>query len=250
MDNTIFLKTVDSTNRVARELAAAGKPHGFAVLAGCQTAGKGRLGRNWQSPAGQGLYATILLRPSLPAEQYAKITLTAGLAVCLVLEEMCQLSVELKWPNDIYISGRKCGGILVEASSLQGETGECFALVGIGINVKGNREAFPPELQKSATSILLESGHEYDVLTVFAAIRIRLLQLIIQLVDEGFNDILEQWRKRDMLQGKWLQWLTPAGSVVYGESLGVDSNGMLAVRDRSGKMHEVLSGDVTLFTSR
>ena len=250
MDNTLFLETVDSTNRVARELAAAGKPHGFAVLAACQTAGRGRLGRSWQSPAGQGLYATILLRPGLHVEQYAKITLTAGLAVSLVLEEMCQLSLELKWPNDIYISGRKCGGILVETSSLQGETDESFALVGIGLNVNGDREAFPPELQKSATSILLESGHEYDILTVFSGIRLRLLQLITQLAEEGFVDILEQWRQRDMLQGKWLQWLTPAGSVVYGQSLGVDSNGMLAVRDPSGKMHEVLSGDVTLVTSR
>lgn len=249
MLDTLFLKTVDSTNRVARELAAAGKPHGFAVLAARQTAGRGRLGRSWQSPAGQGLYATILLRPGLHAEEYAKITLTAGLAVCLVLEEMCQLPVRLKWPNDIYISGRKCGGILVETSSLTGETDKCFALVGIGVNVNGDRETFPPELQKRATSLLQESGKEYDVLTVFEGIRVRLLQLIAQLADEGFADILEQWRKRDMLQGRWLQWLTPTGAVVYGESLGVDSSGMLTVRDSSGTIHEVLSGDVTLAVS-
>ncbi|MBW6521629.1 MAG: biotin--[acetyl-CoA-carboxylase] ligase [Desulfoarculaceae bacterium] len=249
MNDTLYLATVDSTNRVAREHAGEGKPHGFAVLAARQTAGRGRLGKSWQSPPGKGLYATILLRPGLDVEEYAKITLTAGLAVSLVLEEMCQLAVELKWPNDIYISGRKCGGILVETSSLQGEADEHFALVGIGININSDRESFPPELRKSATSLLLESGKEYDILTVFAGIRARLLQLLLQLADEGFDDILRQWRERDMLQGKWTQWLTPAGAVVYGESLGVDGSGMLSVKDRSGRIHEVLSGDVTLAAS-
>ena len=246
MIDTLFLETVDSTNRVARELAAEGKPHGFAVLAARQTAGRGRLGKAWQSPPGKGLYSTILLRPALELEEYSKITLTAGLAVSLVLEEMCHLQVQLKWPNDIYISGRKCGGILVETSSLQGEAEEHFALVGIGVNVNGDRNSFPPDLQKSATFLFLESGRESDILTLFTGIRTRLLQLISQLADEGFADILRQWRDRDMLQGKWMQWLTPTGEVVYGESLGVDSSGILSVRDHSGTIHEVLSGDVTL----
>lgn len=246
MHNILLLETVDSTNRVARELAAAGKAHGYAVVAASQTAGRGRLGKDWQSPPGKGLYATILLRPGLDVEDYSKITLTAGLAVSLALEEQCQLAVELKWPNDIYIAGRKCGGILVETSSLQGEAGKHFALVGIGVNVNGDTDSFPPDLQKNATSLFLESGREYDVLTLFAGIRTRLLQLISRLAVEGFADILHQWRARDMLQGKWMQWLTPAGAVVYGESLGVDGSGILSVRDRSGEIHEVLSGDVTL----
>lgn len=246
MNDILLLETVDSTNRVARELAAAGKPHGYAVVAASQKAGRGRLGKSWQSPSGKGLYSTILLRPGLDIRDYSKITLTAGLAVSLVLAEICQLNGELKWPNDIYISGRKCGGILVETSSLQGEAEGHFALVGIGVNVNGDKGSFPPDLQESATSLFLESGKEYDILTVFEAIRFRLLQLISQLAGEGFNDILNQWRERDMLQGKWMRWLTPAGAVVYGESLGVDSSGMLSVRDRSGMIHEVLSGDVTL----
>lgn len=246
MNEILFLETVDSTNRVARELAAEGNPHGFAVLAARQLAGRGRLGKSWQSPAGTGLYCTILLRPALELEDYSKITLTAGLAVSLVLEEMCHLQVQLKWPNDIYISGRKCGGILAETSSLQGEAEDHFALVGIGVNVNGDQGSFPPDLQKSATSLFLESGREYEILSLFEEIRSRLLQLISQLASEGFADILDQWRRRDMLHGKWMQWLTPSGEVVYGESLGVDSSGILSVRDHSGIIHEVLSGDVTL----
>lgn len=246
MKDILLLETVDSTNRVARERAASGSPHGYGVVAASQRAGRGRLGKSWQSPPGKGLYCTILVRPGLAVEDYSRITLTAGLAVCLVLEELFQLEVELKWPNDIYVSGRKCGGVLVETSSLQGAAEDHFALVGIGVNVNGDKDSFPPELQESATSLFLESGNESDILTLFVAIRSRLLQLISQLAGEGFVDILNQWRRRDMLQGKWMQWLTPAGEVVYGESLGVDSSGMLSVRDQTGMIHEVLSGDVRL----
>lgn len=246
MKDTLFLETVDSTNRVARELAGEDKPHGFAVLADSQTAGRGRLGKAWQSPSGKGLYCTILVRPELAVEDYSKITLTAGLAVSQVLEEICQLPTQLKWPNDIYISGRKCGGILVETSSLQGVDKQNFVLVGIGVNINGESGVFPSELQKNATSVFIETGREYDIWTIFAGIRVRLLQLLLQLASEGFAAILNQWRERDMLQGRWMKWVTPAGDVVYGESLGVDSSGILMVRDHTGMRYEVLSGDVTL----
>jgi len=246
MKDTLFFETVDSTNRLARELAGENKPHGFAVLAGSQTAGRGRLGKAWQSPSGKGLYCTILVRPELAVEDYSKITLTAGLAVSQALEEICQLQSQLKWPNDIYISGRKCGGILVETSSLQGTDEQNFVLVGIGVNINGERGAFPSELQETATSVFIETGKEYDIWTIFAGIRVRILQLLLQLASEGFAAILSQWRERDMLQGRWMKWVTPAGDVVYGESLGVDNSGMLMVRDHAGMRHEVLSGDVAL----
>lgn len=249
MKDTLILETVDSTNRVGKELAAEGKPHGYAVLAKSQKAGRGRLGRQWQSPPGQGLYCTIVVRPALDVADYSKITLTAGLAVSLVLEEMCHLDVQLKWPNDIYVSERKCGGILVETSSLQGEKREHYALVGIGVNVNGDRAAFPVDLQPTATSLFLETGKEYEIVTIFEGIRDRLLQLLSQLVNEGFADILNQWRQRDMLQGRWMKWITPAGLHVYGESLGVDNRGLLTVQDHAGMRHEVLSGDVTLVVS-
>lgn len=246
MCEILFLETVDSTNRVARELAEAGKPHGYSVLAESQQSGRGRLGRAWQSPAGKGIYSTIIVRPELSVAAYAQIPLTAGLAVSLVLEEMCALQVQLKWPNDLYIVGRKCGGILVESSPLQDRDEPHFALVGIGVNVNGERSALPLELQSTATSIFIESGRKFEILQIFTAIRARLLQLLSQLAREGFAEILGQWRQRDMLQGRWMQWLTPGGEIVCGESLGVEENGVLKVRDANGVSHIVLSGDVTL----
>lgn len=246
MTEILFLKSVDSTNRIAREIADSGMPHGFAVLAENQTAGRGRLGKAWLSPPGKGLYGTILVRPDLDVQDFAKITLTAGFAVTLVLEELCNLDVQLKWPNDIYIAGRKSGGILVETSSLQNGSEACFALVGIGLNVNGGLDAFPEVLRNRVTSLFTETAKEYDIVSLFSAIRKRLLLLLSQLETEGFAGILEQWQKRDMLQGKWMSWVTPAGNVVYGRSLGVNSNGVLLIEDSSGKRHEVLSGDLSL----
>jgi len=246
MNDILFLKMVDSTNRIAREMGDLGKPHGFSVVAESQTAGRGRLGKEWLSLAGMGLCCTVLVRPKLDIEDYPKITLTAGLAVGLALEEICHLEVQLKWPNDIYVGGRKCGGILVETSSLHKGTSHCFALVGIGVNVNTDCAIFPIELQKIATSLFLETSKKHDVLTIFTRIRSQLLELLTQLETVGFASILDQWRKRDILDGQWTSWVTPAGHVVYGESLGVDDTGILAIRDQTGKRHEVLSGDLRL----
>lgn len=246
MNDILFLQTVDSTNRIAREMGDIGKPHGFSVVAESQTAGRGRLGKEWLSYTGMGLCCTILVRPNLDIEEYPKITLTAGLAVGLALEELCHVGVQLKWPNDIYVGGRKCGGILVETSSLHKGTRHCFALVGIGVNVNADCSTFPIELTKIATSLFLETGKKHDILTIFTRIRSQLLELLSQLETAGFEGILDQWRKRDILDGQWMSWVTLAGHVVYGESLGVDDNGILAIRDQTGRRHEVLSGDLRL----
>lgn len=246
MNDILFIKTVDSTNRIARELAVSGKPHGFGVLAEKQTAGRGRLGRVWQSVPGKGLCCTILLRPELAIHDYAKIPLTAGLAVSLVLEELCGIDVQLKWPNDIYLFGRKCGGVLVETSSLLASSDQCFVLVGIGLNVNGDHESFSVELQKIATSLFIETGREYDILSIFVAVRSRLLQLLSQCHGDGFKAILEAWQERDMLQGRWMNWVTPSGEVVNGRSLGIDSSGVLLIEDYLGTRHKVLSGDLSM----
>jgi BirA family biotin operon repressor/biotin-[acetyl-CoA-carboxylase] ligase len=246
MADILLLKTVDSTNRIAREMGNSSKPHGYGVVAESQTAGRGRLGKEWLSLPGMGLCGTILVRPRMDIEDYPKITLTAGLAVGLALEELCHLEVQLKWPNDIYLGGRKCGGILVETSSLHENADHCFALVGIGVNVNADSTDFPVPLQKIATSLFLETGIKHSVLTIFTRIRSHLLQLLTQLATDGFEGILEQWRQRDMLIGKWMSWVTPGGQTVYGESLGVDEKGILVFRDQGGRRHEVLSGDLSL----
>lgn len=237
---------IPSTNRVAFKLAAAGASHGEIVRAQSQTAGRGRLGKIWISPEGKGLYFSIIVRPNLARVDYPKLTITAGLAIANVLEEICEATTLLKWPNDIMLSGRKCGGILCEAS-LEGETSEShFAIIGIGLNVLTSKDEFPEHLRSSATSLFIETGKSFDLDSLLDNITVQVLSEIQQLENKGFSSILEEWKRRDFLKGKWLRWLTHGDEVIFAKAEGPDEEGRLLVRDQAGKLHQVLSGDVSL----
>jgi BirA family transcriptional regulator, biotin operon repressor / biotin---[acetyl-CoA-carboxylase] ligase len=241
-----YLRHTTSTNRIAYNLAMKGEAHGVAVLADAQEEGRGRLGKMWISPPGKGLYCSIIVRPRLAVEDYPKITLTAGLAVALALEKVSGLKMRLKWPNDVYTEGKKCCGILTESSSLTGNIDERFAIVGIGINVNSEEGDFPLELREKVTSLRMLSGIDYDIKDIFQQVRKVLLEYLTLLESRGFTGIITEWRKRDMLVGKWLQWLSTSGEIIYGRSEGPDDAGWLLVKDQDGKIHHILSGDISL----
>jgi BirA family biotin operon repressor/biotin-[acetyl-CoA-carboxylase] ligase len=237
---------IPSSNRTAFELAAAGAAHGEIVLAKSQTAGRGRLGKVWKSPEGQGLYLSIIVRPDLPKEDYPKLTIATGLAIASVLDEMCKVSTLLKWPNDIMLSGRKCGGILCEAC-LDGDIQDShFAIIGIGLNVLTRHDQFPEKIQDSATSLYLETGKQFDFQSLVTRITDQVLLEIQRLENQGFSSILKEWKRRDYLYGKWLKWLTHGDEVVFAKAEGPDHEGRLKVRDEAGKLHMVISGDISL----
>lgn len=238
--------SLPSTNKKAYELAKNGALAGEVVLAESQSAGRGRLGKSWQSPAGKGLYFSLIVRPRLAIEDYPKITMTAGLAVAKVLERVCNRDILLKWPNDVYISGMKCCGILAEASLSQESTADSFAIVGVGLNVLTEKKDFPPLIREKATSLFIETEMFFDMNGLLTAICDEIVTHIAMLECHGFADILEQWKARDILQGRWLEWVTNSGDVIVGRSEGPDENGQLLVRDEKGVLHEVLSGDITL----
>src|SRR5437763_2982122 len=148
-----FFKT-DSTNRVAFELGHAGEAEGTVVLAEEQTAGRGRAGRTWHSERAAGVYLTLLLRPKLAPVQAPLLTMMAGLSAHTAVEAVTGLAVDLKWPNDLIIRGKKAGGILTEMHAEPGQVR--FVIVGIGLNV--NQEQFPAELANVATSLRQETG--------------------------------------------------------------------------------------------
>jgi BirA family transcriptional regulator, biotin operon repressor / biotin---[acetyl-CoA-carboxylase] ligase len=241
-----YLRHTTSTNRIAYDLALKGEAQGVAVIADAQGEGRGRLGKSWLSPPGKGLYCSIIVRPRLAVEDYSKITLTAGLAVAIALEEISALGMRLKWPNDVYAGGKKCCGILTESSSLMENVNERFAIVGIGINVNSEESDFPLELKEKVTSLRMLSGVEYDIKNIFHRIRTHLLKYLTLLESYGFTDIIAQWRTRDMLLGKWLQWLSTSGEIIYGRSEGPDDAGRLLVKDMEGNIHHILSGDISL----
>lgn len=239
-------RTLASTNVLALELGQAGAAHGEVIVAASQSAGRGRLGKQWSSPPGKGLYFSIILRPQLEPEEFPQLTMTAGVAVAQVLEEVCQLQALLKWPNDIYIADKKCCGILTEASFKGEDEADLFAVIGIGLNVLTDKEDFPTELQKTATSLYIETGIQYELDALMHSIHARVLDMVSMQREKGFSAILTQWKARDYLLGKTLQWVTHSGGIVYGVSLGPDENGELLVRDDAGDVHKVLSGDVQL----
>lgn len=242
----IRLESVDSTNRVAMELVNDGGEHGSAVLAATQTKGRGRLGKVWQSPAGKGLYASVILRPNIEVESYPYLTFIAGLAVVEAIQDLYQVTAGLKWPNDIYFSMKKCGGILSESSAFTVEQSERYAVVGIGLNVNTSLDEFPQEVATRATSLLMETGRSKLIVEVFRAIHAKLLFEVESFEKSGFKPVIQRWRQHDCMLGKRLAWVAVSGEVVEGISLGPDDLGRLHIRDSAGNKHEVLSGDVQL----
>jgi len=235
-----------STNKTAFALAEKGAGHGEIIRADIQTEGRGRLGKSWESPSGKGLYFSIILRPDkLAGADYPKITLTAGLAVANVLAKIPPLKPVLKWPNDVYLAGKKCCGILAE-SSLGGATDQKFAILGIGINVLTERNDFPEGVRDTATSLFIETGKEVDLERLLVELYGECITQTARLEEEGFDGILAEWREKDMLFGRYLEWVTNEGEIVLGKSEGPDAGGGLKVRDKNGRLHEVISGDISL----
>ena len=246
MYKTFVFTAIDSTNRTAFQMAQQGVEHGAAVLAEMQTNGRGRLDRSWHSPPKTGLYCSIVIRPGIPASDYPKITLVAGLSVANAIDEVCGCATSVKWPNDIFLNGKKLGGILTEASPVARENTGPFAVVGIGVNINNRSEDFTLEVAGRATSLYLEIGRENDIRAIFEEIRTGFLEDIARLEREGFGEILADWRKRDMLQGKVVRWLKQDGEILYGKCLGPDPEGLLIVEDALGHNHQIVSGDVLL----
>ncbi len=245
MEKLLHLQTTDSTNSVAYQLALNGTKHGYGVLADRQLAGKGRLGKDWKSPAKTGIYCSIILRPKLPLYDFPKLTLTAGLSLCSAVEKLSKnTSYGLKWPNDLYYNTKKCGGILVESSIASGTSS--FAVVGIGLNVNTTLLQFPIELRQKATSLYLQSGNIFDIRELYWLIHESLLTHMEIHETQGFESILTEWRKRDVLLGKEVEWVTCDKKVVIASGLGPDKNGQLLAKDRTGMVHKILSGDVQL----
>lgn len=161
-DRLICLDSIDSTNNYLKRLAVEGAPDGTVAVADQQTAGRGRLGRSFQSPAGTGIYISFLLRPDLLPNKAMNLTACTAVAVCDAVERTCGMRPQIKWTNDVLMNKRKLCGILTEMS-VEGETGALqYIVVGIGVNVNQNLEDFPPELQTIAGSVAMATGERMD----------------------------------------------------------------------------------------
>lgn len=237
-----WFKTIDSTNTKAKAMAQQGAPHGTVLIAGHQTGGRGRMGRSFSSPAGSGLYLSVILRPGCPAAQLMHLTCAAGIAACDAVQQSCGLRPGIKWINDLVIGNRKLGGILTEMS-VDAKTGLVdFGVIGIGINCLQNTEDFPPELQSMAIS-LKAAGCAPDIARLAAALIDALYKMSLQLQDR--DGIMTAYRRDCITLGREVVVLR-GEEKAYGTALDVDNEGALLVRLRDGSVKAVNSGEVSV----
>ncbi len=235
----LTFEETSSTNDVAARLGREGHPGGLAIFAERQSAGRGRFGRRWDSAPHAGLCFSLLLRPAFALPLWVRLTTWAGTCVAAAIERATGLPVQVKWPNDVLIAGKKIGGILTECSS---DTGRgMFAIIGIGVNV--NHDAMPPGLAGRAASLRQLTGRNLDRTSLAAAI---LTELAARLPDAAtaFDSILAEAARRSSILGKWIR-LDAAGSFFEGHAEGLDPEGNLLLRIADGTLRTMTAGEVS-----
>jgi BirA family biotin operon repressor/biotin-[acetyl-CoA-carboxylase] ligase len=230
-----------STNDVARQLAEQGASEGMLVLAEEQTQGRGRLGRSWLSERSAGIYASILLRPVLKPRDAAVLTLVAAVAGSEAIEQVCGLNADIKWPNDLLLSGRKCCGIL---SEMQAERDEIrYVILGIGINV--NHSVFPEELGQRATSLRIEGRQIYSRVVLLCEFLQRFELLYHDFQEGNRSAVLQRWVDRSSFAfEKQVTVDLGSGKKLEGKTAGLSELGNLKVKLADGRLEEVMSGDI------
>ncbi len=231
---------VDSTNAVAMNLGARDEPHGAIVLAEEQTAGRGRVGRNWYSEKSTGIYVSVLLRPEISPVQAPMITLLAGLAIHEAVRETTGLQADIRWPNDLLLQGKKFCGILTEMNAEPDRIH--FVVVGIGVDV--NHTKMPEELAHIAASLRMLTGKTYSRLELLARLLRSLDRYYNQFLGQGPQSIIERWcASSSYCDGKRVKVVAPTETYT-GRTAGLDASGHLRIVTDDGRVQTVLSGDV------
>lgn len=234
-----FLPVTDSTNNRAVELAERGAGHPSLVCAEAQTAGRGRMGRKWESPPGLNLYVSLLLRPRVDPRFAPQLTLVTGVALAAAVEDVTGLRAGLKWPNDLYLGGRKAAGILAEMSTDPDRLRH--VVIGVGLNVNAAVSDFPGELRETATSLKIQAGRAFRRVEVLARFLDSFAERYEAYLSGGFASVLPAFRRRDVLAGKRVL-LRHSGEDVRGRVAGVDESGMLLFRREGGPRTEKVPG--------
>ena len=233
---------VGSTNTSARELAERGGPEGAVVVAEMQLAGKGRKGRDWASPPETGIYATLLLRPTLPLEDTPLLTLISAIAAAKAVAEATGLEPMIKWPNDILVNGKKVAGILTEVSSDVDRVE--FALIGLGINVNTPLDALPERPIFPATSLAIEAGAPQSRTAILAKWLDHFEVAYNQLIAGERRSLLDQWKSLANIIGRRAT-IQRVHDTVEGAITDIDADGALLLKTPKGDLLRILSGDVS-----
>ncbi len=237
---------VESTNTVATTRAGAGACEGTVIVADGQRMGRGRLGRVWESPIGQNLYASVILRPRLTPVAVQPFTLVVAMALAEAIEAMIGhvATLGIKWPNDLQIEGKKVGGILTEAC-IRGAQLE-HVVVGFGINVNSQRTDFSAGLQPLVTSLAMATGTTWDRDALLTRCLDRLAQYYQAFVRTGFAAFRDQFLQRSVLEGRRVT-VCQGTHEQCGRVIGIDDSGALLVEDlHSGRVVALQTGEVSV----
>ena len=241
-DIRVFEQTT-STNDVVEKLARDGAKEGAVVFAESQTQGRGRLGRAWQSPARKGLWFSLLLRPNLRPQQATQLTVASAIALRNAIASQTGLSPEIKWPNDILISGKKVAGILTELSAELDRIK--YVLVGIGVDVNLTSHDFNSELRGQATSLQIELGKPLLRVELAAAILRELDREYDHVLKGQFSAVADEWEKHCSTLGQRLV-IQLGERRVSGRAESLGEDGALLLRTEHGHLERIVGGDITI----
>ena len=235
--NVLYFDSIDSTNTYLKKQAILGAPHGTAAIADCQTLGRGRMGRSFQSPGGCGIYLSVLLRPNCPPQDLMHLTCAAAEAMCDAVETTTGLRPGIKWTNDLVVGNRKIAGILTE-NGLNAQGLVDYAIIGTGINCSQQPEDFPPELRSTAGSLAMALGRSVD--------RAELAARMDAALYSGKERMLSRYRQDCITLGKEVS-LVRGAEIRHGTALDIGPQGDLIVRFRdTGEVAPVSSGEVSV----
>ena len=235
-------KTTSSTNEVAKKLALTGAKHGTVVISEEQTAGKGRMGRSFYSPANTGIYMSIILRPTLTAMDSVLITTSSSVAICDAIHKVTGIECQIKWINDIYINNKKIGGILTEAST-NFESGTIdYLILGIGINFNNPKDDFPDNLKEIAGSLYKGNSNGINRNMLCAEILNNILSIIPKIKDYNF---ISEYKKRSIILNQEIMY-TSGGIYSKGKAIDINNDGSLVIKHDDGSIKILNSGEVSI----
>ena len=240
-DSLLWSESIDSTNTRAKELALQGAPQGTVLLADHQTGGRGRLGRSFHSPAGSGIYMSVILRPHCPPAELMHLTCAAAVALCDAVEDSCGFRPGIKWTNDLVCGQKKLAGILTELG-FDARGNVAWSIVGMGINCTQEAHQFPEDIRSMAGSLASVSGKSVDRAKVAAAMMDALYRMDLTQKEK----ILAQYRTDCVTLGKEVSLVRADGKIHHCTALDIDPEGALIVRHPDGRLETVSSGEVSI----
>ena len=242
-DSLLWFDSIESTNTTARELARQGAPHGTVLIADHQTGGRGRRGRSFHSPAGSGIYMSVILRPCCAPQQIMHLTCAAAVAMCDAVEAATGLRPGIKWTNDLVCGKRKIAGVLTELG-FDNRGNVDFAVVGIGINCCQQEADFPEDIRRIAGSLASVTGQKIDRALVAAAMMDALFRMDAKLLT-GKAHTLNRYRQDCITLGQEIS-LVRGEEVRHGTALDIDEDGALIVEDSRRNRTTLSSGEITV----